>query len=138
MKIDKKETMNKGSQIVAMVLILSATACGGSGGGKDDAGVARFANVQVSWAANRETAVNRPDGGYKVYYSKTPGFDIATASSVDAPFQSGSAAPTSAVLQNLSSGTYFVKVVAYSGLTRPGPIRTSSSTPSAEIAVTVP
>lgn len=94
-------------------------------------------NVQVSWAANRETAVNSQGGGYKVYYSKTPGFDIATAKSVDALFRSAPAAPTSATLQSLSSGTYYVKVVAYSAIVGPGG-GASTSAASAEVSVVVP
>lgn len=111
------------------LLTVTLTACGGGGGG---------ATVQVSWAANRETAVNGTGGGYKVYSSKTAGFDVATASSVDVPFTSGPTAPTSTTLRNLSTGTYFVKVVAYSALTPPGGNRGSTSAPSAEISVLVP
>jgi len=93
-------------------------------------------NVQVSWTANRETAVNNQGGGYKVYYSKTSGFDISTASSLDVSFKSAPAAPTSATLQNVSSGTYYVKVVAYSAIIGPGG-RASTSAPSVEVSVVV-
>jgi hypothetical protein len=102
-------------------------ACGGGGG----------SNVQVSWNANRETAVNSHGGGYKVYYSKTPSFNVATASSADVPFNSAPAAPTSATLHNLASGTYYVKVVAYSAIIGPGG-QASTSAPSAEVTVVVP
>lgn len=98
-------------------------ACGGEG-----------SKVQVSWTANRENAVNIPGGGYKVYYSKTASFDVAAAPSVDVPFGS---APTSATLRNLSSGTYYVKVVAYSAIIGPSG-RASASAPSAEVSVVVP
>lgn len=108
------------------LLTVTLTACGGG------------ANAQVSWAANRETAVNSSGGGYKVYFSKIPGLDVAYASSVDVPFTSGPTAPTSTTLRNLSSGTYFVKVVAYSALTPPGGNRGSTSAPSAEISVLIP
>ena len=92
--------------------------------------------VQVSWAANREAAVNKSGGGYRVYYSKTQGFDVAGASSVNVPFQSGTAAPTSTKL-SLSSGTYYIKVVAYSSLVGPSGAA-STSAPSTEISVVVP
>ncbi len=109
--------------LLGWTLILAA--CGGGG-----------TNVQVSWAANREAAVNKAGGGYKVYYSKTPGFGIGGANSVSVPFQSGPAAPTSTKL-NVSSGTYYIKVVAYSALVGPsgGP---STSAPSAEVSLVVP
>lgn len=93
-------------------------------------------NVNVSWTAKCEAAVNRSGGGYRVYYGKTPGFALSGASSVNVPFQSGSTAPTTARL-NLSSGTYYVKVVAYSSLV--GPSGTAStSAPSLEMPVVVP
>src|SRR5215831_9946110 len=93
-------------------------------------------DVRVSWTANREAAVNRSGGGYKVYYSKTPGFDIAGAKSLNVPYQSGQMAPSSGTL-NLSSGTYYIKVVAYSSIV--GTSGTpSSSQPSAEVSVVVP
>ena len=100
-------------------------ACGGGG-----------TSVQVSWTANREAAVNKSGGGYKVYYSKTPGFDIGSASSVNVPYQSGATAPTSSKL-SLSSGTYYIKVVAYSSIVGPSGAA-SNSQPSAEVSVVVP
>ena len=119
--------MIRSQRLVLLFAFSSATlaACGGG------------TNVQVSWTANRETAVNSQGGGYKVYYSKNPGFDIGTASSLDVPFKSAPAAPTSATLHNVSSGTYYVKVVAYSALIGPGG-RASTSAPSAEVSVVVP
>jgi hypothetical protein len=88
------------------------------------------ASVQVSWTANREKGVNAPGGGYKVYYSSVSGFDIATAAVVDVPYIGGPAAPTSAAI-NLSSGTYYFKVVGYSLLN-------SGGAPSAPLQVDVP
>jgi len=85
----------------------------------------------ISWDANREFSVNIPGGGYRVYYSTNPGFDISTANIVDVPFVSGPAAPTSIVIP-LSSGTYYIKIVAYSTLNSAG------SQPSQESSIYVP
>ncbi len=85
----------------------------------------------ISWDANREFSVNSPGGGYRVYYSTNPGFDISTANIVDVPFVSGPAAPTSIVIP-LSSGIYYIKVVAYSTLNSAG------SQPSQERLIYVP
>lgn len=109
------------------LLGLTAVLVAACGGGTD---------VRVSWTANREAAVNKSGGGYKVYYSKTPGFDIAGAKSRNVPYQSGQTASSSATL-NLSSGTYYIKVIAYSSIV--GPSGTpSTSQPSAEVSVVVP
>lgn len=114
-----------------MTALLSASllfvACGGGGGG---GGSQTTASVQVSWTANRETAVNNPGGGYKVYYSPTAGFAIGSANVVDVPY-AGAAVPTTTNL-TLTSGTHYIKVVAYSALNPAG------SAPSSETAVTVP
>ncbi|MDH3310680.1 MAG: hypothetical protein OEM48_04090 [Gammaproteobacteria bacterium] len=112
---------------VALVTLLGLAACGGGGGG---GGSGTTSSVQVSWTANRETAVNSPGGGYKVYYSSTAGFNIASANVIDVPYAAG-ATPTSTTL-SLLTGTHYIKVIAYSTL-NPG-----GSTPSAEIAITAP
>ena len=115
---------------VAFSVVLVATACGGDGRNLSSP-PSITANVQVSWAANREAAVNRTGGGYRVYASRTSGFNIASASFVDVPFDSGAVAPTSTNLM-LSSGDNFIKVLAYSALNPNG------SDPSAQITVGVP
>lgn len=120
---------------VALVTLLGLTGCGGGGAGGVSAsgsgsGSGTTASVQVSWTANRETAVNSPGGGYKVYFSPTPGFNIASANVIDVPFTAGTA-QTSTTL-TLASGTHYIKVVAYSAL-NPG-----GSAPSTEIAIAVP
>lgn len=96
---------------------------GGAGGGNRD--------VEITWTANRETAVNAPGGGYRVYYADTSGFDIAGATVVDVPYQGAPSAPTSTVL-NLPSGAHYIKVTAYSALNPAG------SSPSTESEVIVP
>jgi len=111
----------------ALVLALFIAGCGGGGGGAPSVSV----RVQVSWNANREAAVNRPGGGYRVYHSRSSGFDIATASFVDVPYSSGATASTNANL-TLSSGDNYIKVIAYSGL------NPSGSAASGEIKVSVP
>ncbi len=88
-------------------------------------------SISVSWNANRESAVNAPGGGYRVYYSTTPGFDIATANVIDEPYVSGPSAHTSTTIQ-LASGTYYFKVVAYSALNSAG------SEPSQESSIVIP
>lgn len=112
--------------VLSCSLVLAA--CGGGGGGGGGGSSAR--NVQVSWTANRETAVNSPGGGYKVYYNPTAGFAIGSANVVDVPY-AGAAVPTTTNL-TLTSGTHYIKVVAYSALNPAG------SAPSSETAVTVP
>ncbi len=116
--------------IFVMSVLLAA--CSGGGGGGPTLIVDTFdVRVQVSWAANREAAVNRPGGGYKVYYSQSPGFDIATASVKDVPYSSGATAPVSTTII-LPIGTHYIKVVAYSVLNADG------SSPSAEFSIAVP
>ena len=96
-------------------------------------------NVTISWNANRETAVNTTGGGYKVYYSTTPGFDITDAgvTVIDVPFVAPPRTPTS-VSVDLLSGRYYFRVVAYSALISPWGSGGSTSTPSAQISVLVP
>ena len=113
-----------GWAIFTTLIVLSLSGCGGGGGDVPSITV-------LSWDANREFSVNSPGGGYRVYYSTNPGFDISTANIVDVPFVSGPAAPTSIVIP-LSSGTYYIKVVAYSTLNSAG------SQPSQESLIYVP
>lgn len=122
--------------IATPLVFLLAAGCGGggSGGGTPPPPPAPSATVQVSWTENPESAVNTAGGGYRVYYSQTAGFSPADAgvTVLDVPYVSGPTAPTSASVA-LASGTYFVKVAAFSAL-RSG----SESAPSAETSVTVP
>ena len=94
--------------------------------------------VQVSWTANREAAVNRAGGGYRVYYSKTSNFNIESASYVNVPYVSGASAPTSANITNLQVGTYYFKIVAYSNLNKAGSTGGSTSAPSTQFSVSLP
>ena len=115
----------------ALGVALFLAACGGGGGGSVSGPPSITANVQISWDANREAAVNRVGGGYKVYFGRTAGFSIAGANVVDVPYVSGPTAPTTTTL-TLSSGDNFIKVIAYSDLSPSG------SATSSETKVSVP
>lgn len=121
--------------ILLVFLALMQVSCGGG----DASTPSTIRTVNISWTANRETAVNAIGGGYKVYYSSRPGFDIPGAGVrvVDVPFVAPPAAPTSISLQ-LPSGQYYFRVVAYSALTPPWGSGGSTSAPSAQIALLVP
>ncbi len=99
-------------------LVLAACSGGGGSGGPRD--------VEISWTPNRETAVNAPGGGYRVYYADTSGFDPAAASVIDVPYQGEALTPTSVVV-NLPSGTHYIKVTAYSALNPGGSIASDES-----------
>lgn len=94
--------------------------------------------VNISWLKNPETAVNRSGGGYKVYYSSTSGFNITDAgvTEVDVPYVSGASAPISKLVQ-FPPGTYYIRVVAYSGLNAPGTTGGSTSTVSPQTTLVV-
>lgn len=94
-------------------------------------------HFQISWTANREAAVNRSGGGYLVYISNTSGASLGSITPIQVPYVSGSSAPTSLDLQNLSPGTYYVRVVAYSAMTSTAHPTGSSSQASSEIAFVV-
>ena len=116
---------------IALVFAIALVGCSGSEGTVATAGSSpqnTDGPVVISWTANRESAVNAPGGGYRVYYSNVSGFSIAAAPFVDVPYVSGAAAPTSASL-DVPAGSYFIRVVAYSALNPTG------SEPSAEIPV---
>lgn len=119
------------NKVCVFFFILLISACNGGGGGDGVSPPSVSRSVQVSWAANHETEVNKAGGGYRVYSSRTPGFDIAMANVVDVPYSSGATAPTSTVI-TLSTGNNFIKVVAYSAM-NPG-----GSPPSAETSIAVP
>jgi len=101
--------------------------------------VLSFSTVNISWSANPETAVNRSGGGYKVYYSSTSGFNLSDAdvTEIDVPYISGSTAPTSTQVQ-LLTGTYYIRIIAYSALNALGTTTGSSSIASVEITLIAP
>jgi len=86
-------------------------------------------DVVISWSANRETAVNRNSGGYRVSITGQP--------TVLVPYASGALAPTTTTV-SLWSGSYTVTVAAYSSLNPPGGSSGSVSAASSPITVVVP
>jgi hypothetical protein len=108
------------------VLVLSG--CGsGDGGSSSTPGGNR--TVTLAWAPNHETGVNSAGGGYQVAISGQP--------TINVPFTSGLAAPTSTVV-TLRSGTYRVTVSAYAALDAQGGSTGSLSEPSTPRTVIVP
>lgn len=95
--------------------------------------------IQISWDANLETAVNRPGGGYKVYYSTNSGFNPGNGgvTVIDVPYGSGISAPTS-ILVPLNPGIYYIRVAAYSALNAPGTSSGSASIATPQITLTAP
>jgi hypothetical protein len=96
-------------------------------------------SVRVGWDANREVAVNRSGGGYRLYFSTRSGFaiDDSDVDMTEVPYVSGALAPTS-VLIPLHRTRYYFRVVAYSALTAPWGSGGSRSEPSAQVTVLVP
>lgn len=125
--------------LIYFIFGLALVACGG-GGGDGSAGSSEASNamttvtvspgaVVISWEANRESAVNRAGGGYRVYRDKASAFDPATVTVFDIPHP----APPQ-VLLNFTPGTYYIKVTAYSGLNPAG----SAASPVTELVVSNP
>ncbi|MBC7538186.1 MAG: hypothetical protein H7281_05155 [Bacteriovorax sp.] len=94
--------------------------------------------VNVSWTANRETAVNKVGGGYRVYYSTTSNINTAVASYKNVPYVSGPSAPISTAFSNLLIGSTYFKIVGYSSLNPVGGSSGSHSSPSSEFSVSLP
>lgn len=111
---------------VLLLLALGLSACGGGGGESASAPAAR--SVTLAWEANRESGVNRAGGGYRVAISGQP--------TIDVPYASGSAAPTSTTLI-LQPGRYSVNVLAYAALDAQGGSTGSLSGPSQALSVDV-
>lgn len=127
------------------LLAITLTACGGGGGGGGGgSGPTPITPVSctggtpitVSWAANKETAVNTAGGGYVIYFSASTGFNPGDANvcSKVVPYQVG---VTSTII-NPSAGTLFVRVAATSALDAPGTTGGSESVASAQTTVVVP
>lgn len=131
----------QGEKIRALALLCGLLLIAGCSGGGDSSGGGGSTTappapgaprtVVVSWGANHESAVNRAGGGYRVYYSTTPGFALGSGTLINVPYAGGTTAPTTTNLA-LTAGTYYFKVAAYSTLNAAG------SAASAEIQVVVP
>jgi len=82
--------------------------------------------VTVSWAANKESAVNTTGGGYVVYYSQASGFNSGDAgvNSKIVPYVTGASAPLSTTITTAKSGSWFIRVAAKSALNSMRPILT--------------
>ncbi len=93
---------------------------------------AALATVDVRWTPSRASGVNATGGGYRVYWSTTPGFTIGPGTNViNVPWPGSGQTPASVSL-DLAAGNYYFKVVAYADTD--GGIE---STPSAEISVSI-
>lgn len=117
---------------VALFLVVGVSACGGGGGVGGGTGAGSPAppvSITIAWDANRESGVNRAGGGYRV--------SISGQSTVDAPFTSGSTAPTSTKV-SLQRGSYVVTVRAYAALDPQGGNAGNVSANSQVLIVNVP
>lgn len=116
-------------------ILFAVAMLGACSSGSDEPPVSQVKTVTISWDANNESRVNTSGGGYKVYYSQNSGFSLADdgVTAIDVPYAGGGAAPTSTQV-DLSSGTYYIKVVAYSAFPAPD----TSSQASSQISVSVP
>ena len=128
--------------LISLLATLVLAACSGGGGSPPPQApvpVAVNATVTVNWTASPDAEVNAMGGGYRVYYSSNAGFALTDAGvqMVDVPYN-GIATPTTAQLNINLSGTWYIKVVAYSALTPPGGNGGSVSTPTTQLAVVVP
>lgn len=96
------------------------------------------ASATVSWDENRESGVNSAGGGYRVYYATSS--NVATSSNsnvVNVPYVSGPTAPTTATISNLSTGDWYIKVVAYSAYNPHSISGGAKSSDSTEFKITI-
>lgn len=119
--------IHKKMGLILFVTLIS-TSLFGCGGGSS-APTPTSHTVNISWAANREAAVNSAGGGYTVA--------ISGQSPINVPYVSGLAAPTT-IAATLMTGSYSVAVTAYSALNPPGGSTGSTSVPSAAFNFSVP
>jgi hypothetical protein len=110
-------------------LVAVLVSCSSGGGSSTPTPPVTGRVVTLSWAANRETGVNAPGGGYRL--------SISGQSPVDVPYASGPLAPTTKDV-TLPSGSYTVTVTAYAALDAQGGAAGSTSAPSQAITVDVP
>lgn len=95
-------------------------------------------SVTLHWTANRESAVNRTGGGYRVYVCDYSGFSLSRAIVKEVPYVSGLTAPTTLQLTGVDSGNLYVRVVAFSALNAPSSTAGSASAASSQALVVVP
>lgn len=94
------------------------------------------ADVLIAWTAAKEKAPNDTDGGYKVCYSKSTGFDPASVNGStifcdNVPYTGGTT-PTSKTVTVNSAGTWYFKVYAF------GKYKTTGGAPSTQVSAVVP
>ena len=123
------------ASFAALLATLLIAGCGGGSSSPPTGTTPQNVNVTISWSANNEKRVNQSGGGYNVYISQTSGFNITDSgvTTINVPYVSGALAPTS-IVRNLVSGTYYVRVAAYTAF----PAANTASAPSAQITVNVP
>ena len=131
-------TTDRGQSITFEVTPVAATGSA-TGSAVTSSSVVPKTTIQVSWNSNPETAVNRSDGGYKVYYSTNTGFTPGDGgvTEVDVPYVSGATAPTSVQFE-LLSGTYYIRIAAYSALNAPETSAGSISSATTQTTLSVP
>lgn len=117
--------------LAALISLVVVQGCG-PGGGESLVAPRR---VMVQWSPSPETAVNEAGGGYRVYYSRDPGFVPSGTPAAVVPYPAGGAHPGATLF--LGVGTYYVRVVAYSAMPVAGG-GTAVSPPSDPVAVRVP
>ena len=125
---------------ISLMLLLSLVSACGGGGSDAPSRPTQQVNIQVSWNANREAAVNTSGGGYRVYYATTAGLALTdpAVTMVDVPYLSGSAAPRSTTLSVESGHLYYFRVTAYSALNRIGKNGGTESQSSSSFILNVP
>lgn len=117
-------------KLVVLILVLSASvlivSCSG-GGGSSPPVVITSHSVNLNWAPNHESGVNKAGGGYLVSISGQPTFTV--------PYVSGLTTSTTASVA-LNTGSYSVTVRAYAALDAQGST-TGTGSISAPSTITV-
>ncbi len=121
-----------------VVLALLQSACGG--GSDEPSRPVQQVNIKVSWDTNREAAVNRAGGGYRVYYATAAGLALTdpAVTMVDVPYTTGSFAPVTTTVSVQSGRVYYFRVTAYSALNRAGQSGGTESASSSSFVLNVP
>jgi hypothetical protein len=123
-----------GSLILSLFILFECGGMDNTDKGTDAGGVEGTSSITVSWNANKETLVNDLGGGYRVYYSKKPGFKLNDSGVYikEIHYISGPQTPTSTTL-TIENGTWYIKVMAFMYLKGE-----CVSVPSVETSITLP